>query len=143
MTDGTYPLVSFLPSQRNLADEFEVSRDTVQRALRDLADEGWIESKQGSGSRVVKSQRIQSSTARATRSRRGVTLGPLISEAFEQAQVSIDVYTLTSESLDAHIRLQPERIRGGLIAPQDIALRMLLPSRAMSTAPRRSTARTR
>ncbi|WP_308122056.1 winged helix-turn-helix domain-containing protein [Streptomyces sp. TRM70350] len=131
MTDGTYPLRSFLPSQRNLADEFGVSRDTVQRALRDLADEGWIESKQGSGSRVVKTQRIQSSTARATRSRRGVTLGPLISEAFEQPQVSMDVYTLTSETLDAHIRLQAERIRGGFIAPQRIALRMLLPSRTL------------
>lgn len=131
MTDGTYPLRSFLPSQRHLADEFGVSRDTVQRALRELSDEGWIESKQGSGSRVVKTQRIQSSTARATRSRRGVTLGPLISEAFEQPQVSMDVYTLTSETLDAHIRLQAERIRGGFIAPQRIALRMLLPSRAL------------
>ncbi|GGT39087.1 winged helix-turn-helix domain-containing protein [Streptomyces chromofuscus] len=131
MTDGTYPLRSFLPSQRHLADEFGVSRDTVQRALRELADEGWIESKQGSGSRVVKTQRIQSSTARATRSRRGVTLEPLISEAFERPEVSLDVYTLTSETLDTHIRLQAERIRGGFIAPQHIALRMLLPSRTL------------
>lgn len=128
MTDGTYPMRSFLPSQRDLAEEFGVSRDTVQRALRDLADEGWIESRQGSGSRVIKTQRIQSSTARATRSRRGVTLGPLISEAFEKPEVTLDVYTLTSESLDPHLRLQVERIRRGYIAPQRIALRMLLPS---------------
>ncbi|MFC9911656.1 winged helix-turn-helix domain-containing protein [Streptomyces sp. NPDC127197] len=129
MTDGRYPLRSFLPSQRDLAEEFGVSRDTVQRALRELADEGWIESRQGSGSRVVKAQRIQSSTAKATRTRGGVTLGPLISEAFEQPEVTLDVYTLTSESLDAHIRLQAERIRGGFIAPQHIGLRMLLPER--------------
>ncbi|MBG0854272.1 winged helix-turn-helix transcriptional regulator [Streptomyces spinoverrucosus] len=131
ITDGTYPLRSFLPSQRHLADEFGVSRDTVQRALRELADEGWIESKQGSGSRVVKTQRIQSSTAGATRSRRRVTLGPLVSEAFERPEVALDVYTLTSESLHAHIRLQAERIRGGFIAPQHITLRMLLPSRTV------------
>ncbi|MFE9444912.1 GntR family transcriptional regulator [Streptomyces sp. NPDC006602] len=127
MTDGTYPLRSFLPSQRDLAEELGVSRDTVQRALRELADEGWIESRQGSGSRVVKTQRIQSSAAKATRSRHGMTLGPLISEAFEQPEVTLDVYTLTSESLDAHIRLQVERIRGGAITPQHITLRMLLP----------------
>lgn len=127
MTDGTYPLRSFLPSQRDLAEELGVSRDTVQRALRELADEGWVESRQGSGSRVVKTQRIQSSAPKATRSRHGMTLGPLISEAFEQPEVTLDVYTLTSESLDAHIRLQVERIRGGAITPQHIALRMLLP----------------
>ncbi|MFF0202395.1 GntR family transcriptional regulator [Streptomyces sp. NPDC005017] len=131
MTDGTYPLRSFLPSQRDLAEEFEVSRDTVQRALRDLVDEGWIESRQGSGSRVIKTQRIQSSTARATRSRRGATLGPLISEAFEKPEVTLDVFTLTSESLDPHLRLQVERIRGGFIAPERIGLRLLLPSPAI------------
>ncbi|MFJ1974252.1 winged helix-turn-helix domain-containing protein [Streptomyces sp. NPDC087903] len=131
MTDGTYPLRSFLPAQRDLAAEFEVSRDTVQRALRELVDEGWIESRQGSGSRVIKTQRIQSSTPRATRTRLGMTLGPLISEAFEQPEVTLDVFTLTSESLDAHIRLQVERIRSGYIAPQHIALRMLLPDETM------------
>lgn len=127
MTDGTYPLRSFLPSQRDLAEELGVSRDTVQRALRELANEGWIESRQGSGSRVIKTQRIQSSAAKATRLRRDVTLAPFISEAFELPDVTLDVYTLTSESLDAHIRLQAERIRGGFISPQRITLRMLLP----------------
>ncbi|MGW5471848.1 winged helix-turn-helix domain-containing protein [Streptomyces chartreusis] len=128
MADGTYPLRSFLPSQRDLAEEFEVSRTTIQRVLRELASEGWIESRQGSGSRVVKTQRIQSSAAKATRSRRRATLGPLISEAFEEPEVTLDVFTLTSESLDAHIRLQAERIRAGFIAPQRIALRVLLPA---------------
>ena len=122
-----YPLHSFLPAQRALAVELGVSRDTVQRALRELASEGWIESRRGSGTRVVKVQRIQSSTAKATRVRGQVTLAPFISEAFEQPDVTLDVYTLTSESLDAHIRLQSERIRGGFISPQRITLRMLLP----------------
>lgn len=123
-----YPLHSFLPAQRALAVELGVSRDTVQRALRELVNEGWIESRRGSGSRVVKVQRIQSSTAKATRVRGQVTLAPFISEAFEQPEVTLDVYTLTSESLDAHIRLQSERIRGGFISPQRITLRMLLPN---------------
>ncbi|MGN9763184.1 GntR family transcriptional regulator [Streptomyces sp. SD31] len=127
MTVGTYPVGSFLPSQRDLAQEFGVSRDTVQRALRELANEGWIESRQGSGTRVVRAQPIQSTAPQATRSRRGTTLGPLLSEAFERAEVTLDVSTLTSESLDAHVRLQAERIRDRVIKPQRIALRMLLP----------------
>jgi DNA-binding transcriptional regulator YhcF (GntR family) len=128
MTDGTYPMRSYLPSARDLAEEFGVSRDTVQRALRELSKEGWIESRQGRGSRVVKTQLIHSQAPSATRTSRGATLGPLISEAFERRQVTLDVFTLTSESLDAHIRLQAERIRGGHIRPERIALRMLLPS---------------
>ncbi|MFB6959600.1 winged helix-turn-helix domain-containing protein [Streptomyces sp. NPDC056309] len=131
MADGTYPVRSFLPSQRDLAEEFGVSRDTVQRVLRELSNEGWTESRQGSGTRVIKNQRILSSAAKATRSSRGVTLGPLISEAFEQPDVRLDVYTLTSESLDAHIRLQAERIRGGFIQPESIVLRMLLPATSL------------
>ncbi|MGW5634944.1 GntR family transcriptional regulator [Streptomyces sp. NPDC003832] len=127
ITDGTYSLGASLPSQRDLASEFGVSRDTVQRALRNLAGEGWIQSRQGSGSRVIKNQRIQSTAPKATRYYGGATLGPLISEAFERSEVTLDVYTLTSESLDAHIRLQVERIRGGFIRPRHITLRMLLP----------------
>ncbi|MFD4502063.1 winged helix-turn-helix domain-containing protein [Streptomyces sp. NPDC058457] len=126
MTDGTYQQGAELPAQGRLAKEFGVSRDTVQRVVRELGNEGWIESRQGSPARVVNVQRAQSTTAKATRSRQ-VMMGPLISEAFEQPEVSLDVFTLTSESLDTHIRLQAERIRAGVIAPCRIAVRLLLP----------------
>lgn len=131
MTDGTYPPGTSLPSQRSLAEEFRVSRDTVQRVVQELGNEGWIENRQGARALVIKNQRIQSGTARATRTRRPMTLDPLISEAFEQREVTLDVYTLTSESLDVHIRRQDERIRAGVIAPERIALRMLLPSESL------------
>ena len=124
LASGHYPLHSRLPSQRELAHEFSVSRDTVQRVLAELKSERWIESRQGSGSRVIKSQRIHSPTS-------SQRLGPLISAAFEQKEVTLDVYTLTSESLDVHIRLQAERIRSGEIAPERIVLRMLLPSESL------------
>jgi DNA-binding transcriptional regulator YhcF (GntR family) len=127
MVDGTYPEKSFLPPQRELAEEFDVSRDTVQRVLRELKSEGWIDTRRGSGSRVIRVQRIHSPTS-SKQPDRMVTLRPLIDHAFEQSEVILDVFTLTSESLDTHIRLQAERIRLGTIAPQRIALRMLLPS---------------
>jgi DNA-binding transcriptional regulator YhcF (GntR family) len=132
MTDGRYPLSSYLPSQRDLAEEFHVSRDTVQRVLRELVNEGWIESHQGRGSKVVNTQLIQSSAAKGSRLRRGATLEGFISEAFEQPTVTLDVYTLTSESLYGHIQRQVDRIRDGFITPQRIALRMLLPSETLS-----------
>ncbi|SNX62172.1 regulatory GntR family protein [Streptomyces sp. TLI_55] len=132
MTDGVYPVGSFLPPQRELTKEFDVSRDTIQRALRELSDEGWIRSRQGSGSTVIKTQRIQSSAPKAVKSRHGATLSFIISSAFEEPEVHLDVYTLTAESLDAHIRVQAERIHAGEIAPERIALRLLLPDTTQS-----------
>ncbi|MER5222313.1 hypothetical protein [Streptomyces flaveus] len=40
----------------------------------------------------------------------------------------MDVYTLTSQCLDTHIRVQAERIRSKEIAPQRITVRMLQPA---------------
>ncbi|MFS4091369.1 GntR family transcriptional regulator [Streptomyces sp. AF1A] len=128
IADGFYLMDTYLPSQNALAKEFGISRDTVQRALRVLRGEGWIQSRQGKGSRVVRNQRIHSPTPRASRSRRQLTLGPLLAEAFEQPEVTLDIQTLTSESLDTHIRAQAERIRAKNIAPRRIALRLILPS---------------
>ncbi|WP_371528475.1 winged helix-turn-helix domain-containing protein [Streptomyces sp. NBC_01283] len=130
LVDGTYPLDSLLPPQRELAREFDVSRDTIQRVLRELISEGLVRSKQGSGSRVVKAQLAHMSAGggRAGGSTGRVSLGPIIGAAFEASRVTLDVFTLTSESLDAHIRVQAERIRVRAIEPERIAVRILLPS---------------
>jgi biotin operon repressor len=136
MSDGTYPLGSLLPPQRELAQELTVSRDTVQRVLRELSERGLVESRQGSGSRVIGSPvpqarpAQQQPPARAASSGR-TTLGPHIARAFERPEVVLDVFTFTSESLAAHIWLQAERIRSRDIAPRRIALRMLLPAKDM------------
>jgi DNA-binding transcriptional regulator YhcF (GntR family) len=100
LTDGTYQVGDRLPTQRELADRFDVSRDTVQRVLRALVTEGWIESRPGSGSRVIKAQRIQITTARRAKSG-PMKLGPMIGEAFDEPEVALDVHTLTSQSLES------------------------------------------
>ncbi|MFJ8538693.1 GntR family transcriptional regulator [Streptomyces sp. NPDC093591] len=130
MTDGTYAVDTRLPPQRDLAEEFGVSRDTVQRVINELRSEGWIETRQGSGSRVVRNQRIDSPASVKWPDRK-VTLGRLIEQAFERTEVTLDVFTLTAESLDAHIRLQAERIQVGEIAPERIVLRVLLPDESL------------
>jgi len=128
MVIGDYQVGTLLPTQRDLAKEFGVSRDTIQRALKALEDEGWIKSRQGSGSRVLKTQRIQPGVVESAKPSR-TAFGPIIAEAFDRPEVTLDVYTLTSESLDTHIRLLAERIREAQqSAPRRIAVRMLVPS---------------
>jgi DNA-binding transcriptional regulator YhcF (GntR family) len=130
MTDGTYPSMSVLPTQRALAEEFGVSRDTVARVLRELCDEGWIETRQGSRSRVLRTRRVHSPAGDA-RPEATATLGSVVGRAFEQPEVTLDVFTLTSQALDAHLRLQAERIFAGQITPRRITVRLLLPSESV------------
>lgn len=50
---GVYPPGSMLPVELTLCDKFGVSRQTIRQALALLADEGYIQRRQGSGSRVL------------------------------------------------------------------------------------------
>lgn len=128
IADGDYPPGSRLPPQRQLAEDFGVSRDTIQRVLDELNTEGWIESRPGSGSRVRVTLPIHVAAQSKVPPGR-IALGPFIARAFAQPVVELDVFTFTSESLDTHIRVQAEAIRNGQIpAPERIALRILLPS---------------
>jgi len=127
ITEGEYEEGTLLPSQRVLADSYGVSRDTVQRVFAVLADEGWIETRQGRGAVVLRRQTLRSS-ARGNAAQRRVTLGPLIAAAFEARDVALDAFTLTSEVLYTHVRVQEERIRAGEISPATITIRMLVPS---------------
>ena len=49
IADGTYQPGQRLPSERDLADEFGVSRPTVRRAVIALEMRGLLEARQGSG----------------------------------------------------------------------------------------------
>jgi DNA-binding Lrp family transcriptional regulator len=128
ISDGEYRPGYNLPPQRALAEEFGVSRDTIQRVLEELKTEGWIESRRGSGSKVRVTLPIHVTTQPKVRPRR-IALGPFVDRVFSQPAVELDVFTFTSESLDTHMRLQAEKIRNGQIrAPERIMLRILLPS---------------
>lgn len=50
---GQYPVGSRVPTEVELADQFSVSRVTIRRALDLLVQDGYVESRQGSGYRVV------------------------------------------------------------------------------------------
>ncbi|MFL2101076.1 GntR family transcriptional regulator [Desemzia sp. FAM 23991] len=52
--NGTYTLKSALPDQMQLCKEFGASRITIKRALNLLIEEGYLYSRQGSGTYVMK-----------------------------------------------------------------------------------------
>jgi GntR family trehalose operon transcriptional repressor len=50
---GQYAYNSYLPSEYNLIDEYDCSRNTVRRAIAKLADEGYVQSMHGKGVLVL------------------------------------------------------------------------------------------
>ncbi|MGI5251427.1 GntR family transcriptional regulator [Actinacidiphila glaucinigra] len=127
IADGKYPVGQRIPTQVVLGERFQVSRDTVQHALSKLEDEGLIEAKQGSGTVVVK--RPDGQVRAGVEDGPGmVSLGPYMSMAFEAEHVTLDLFSLTAESMDDHLRSQALRVRDGLIRPRSITVRLLLPS---------------
>ena len=48
----TWPLGSIMPGEVELAEEFGCARATVNRAMRELADEGFIDRKRKAGTRI-------------------------------------------------------------------------------------------
>ncbi|MCM2577317.1 winged helix-turn-helix domain-containing protein [Streptomyces meridianus] len=129
IADGTYAPGTRIPTQRALVDRFAVSRDTVRRALDDLKSKGLIETRQGSGAVVARTHDDHMKQPQAM-----VHLRPYIARAFEEPEVTLDLISLTSESIDAHIRAQILRIQDGEIRPRRISVRILLPSADITLA---------
>ena len=50
---GFWVIGDYLPSENNLAVEFEVSRPTVRRALQNLEENGFISRRRGDGTKVL------------------------------------------------------------------------------------------
>lgn len=55
IAEGVYQVGSFLPTQTELAMEFDASRMTVKKAVEMLIIEGLVYSKQGNGTKVLNS----------------------------------------------------------------------------------------
>jgi DNA-binding transcriptional regulator YhcF (GntR family) len=103
-----------LPSQPELAEWFGVARETVKRGLDPLRAEGLIVSRQGSGVFV------------RAKTQRAVELRPHIEAAFEHAHVAIDFAGFSGETLRDSVTEALDKIRIGRLAPETIAIRVLL-----------------
>ena len=56
--NGSYPYQSFLPSEAELTDEYACSRSSIRRALGMLARDGYVQSQQGKGVRVIRNPQL-------------------------------------------------------------------------------------
>jgi len=63
LRDKTWPPGSLLPTEVDLAREFGCARPTINRALRELADEGLLNRKRKAGTRVVEAPERKASFA--------------------------------------------------------------------------------
>ena len=131
-----------LPSQMELADHYGVSRDTVQKALKDLADADLIVSQQGSGSRVAgeKGEPVEAYDGQLQPALDA--LKPYVEEALKSPEVTVDFYGLTSETLTTVLKPLLNLLEGtDAPRPESLVIRLLLPSLKEPGAVPRSTER--
>jgi DNA-binding GntR family transcriptional regulator len=91
---GEYPPGSMLPSEHQIADEFQIARPTAVRALRVLRQDGWIDTQQGKGSFV----------------RGRPALAGLESQRPGEEALNRDESTEPGELIDAGITTPPARV---------------------------------
>lgn len=89
--DGRLALETRLPGERELAAALNISRTTVASALGQLREEGYLYSRQGSGSRIALPERPVESAAKQTDplsvnlAVAALSAGPEIHQAYSQA----------------------------------------------------------
>ncbi|MDJ0345072.1 GntR family transcriptional regulator [Streptomyces sp. H10-C2] len=126
-----------IPTQESLLRRFGVSRATVQRALDELRQDGYIDSGKGRGSYVLDRGAARHGLEPDTAM---LSLRAHIAAAFEEPEVRLDVFSLTAETLHSALQEPLLRIREGKLRPESIRVRLLLPSPDASLAIPRSVA---
>ena len=123
---NTYPPGAMLPTEFQLCQQFQVSRQTIRMALKLLTDRGLIQRRQGCGSRVLEHTDVQPQSHRTvaliTSSIRDYLIPTLLREA--QAVLSAEgcIVRLYATSNHVHIErqlllelLQEEQLDGILV----------------------------
>ncbi|MFF8454658.1 GntR family transcriptional regulator [Streptomyces albidoflavus] len=111
-----------LPSHKTLTEIYGFARATIQRALRDLEDEGLVVSRKGSGVFV------------RNRTERPAGLRPYVEQAFSSKDVTIDFAGFSSETLHGALQEPMDKIRIGRLTPSSITVRILVPDMAIPQA---------
>ncbi|WP_095046473.1 winged helix-turn-helix domain-containing protein [Streptomyces sp. WM6386] len=119
-----------LPTQAELAEEFNVERGAVRQALRALQEDGLLSNvSKGSPPRIAEPAPVRGAPQPTM-----VGLAPRLAEAFSAKHVRVDVVSHTSETLMLALGDSLRRIHEGRIHPESINFRVLLPSRDINLA---------
>ncbi|MFE9252250.1 GntR family transcriptional regulator [Streptomyces sp. NPDC007088] len=111
-----------IPSHKELTELYGFARATIQRALRDLEEEGLVVSRKGSGVYV------------RNRTERPAGLRPYVEQAFSRDHVTIDFAGFSSETLHGALQEPLDKIRVGRLTPQSITMRILVPDMSVPQA---------
>ncbi|MDJ1135888.1 winged helix-turn-helix domain-containing protein [Streptomyces iconiensis] len=122
--NGEFEPGARLPTQRELETEFGVSRSAVREALAALAQDGLLE---GIGRGASPTVAIHARPGDAPRTA-GTELGERLYAAFQADHVTIDAFSLTTETLNNALSRPQVDIIEGTLAPESVTIRILIPS---------------
>jgi DNA-binding transcriptional regulator YhcF (GntR family) len=125
IADGVFPVGGRIPAQAALEERFGVSRPTVQRALQELRKDGYIDNRRGRAAEVL--GRDPSPRAREPE-RAFEALTTHVAAAFEERAITIDAYSLTTETLGGALAQPIQATMTGDLNPASIRVRLLLPA---------------
>ncbi|KOG31059.1 GntR family transcriptional regulator [Streptomyces resistomycificus] len=111
-----------LPSHQKLTELYGFARATIQRALRELEDQGLVVSRKGSGVYV------------RNRTERPAGLRPYVEQAFTAQHVTIDFAGFSGETLHGALQEPLDKIRVGRLTPASIQVRILVPDMSVPQA---------
>lgn len=121
---GELPPGARIPTQKDLADEFGVNRTAVRQALHELKRRGLLtEGGRGAPPAVARGAPSDQAPKPA-----GTELAERLYEAFRAEHVTIDTYSLTTETFNNALARPHRAIADGELAPRSITVRAIMPS---------------
>lgn len=111
-----------IPSGPELADRYHIAKNTAQKAVDALKDEGLVVARHGSGVYVRE------------RTERAVGLRPHIERAFAKPEVTIDFAGFSGETLHGALVEPLDKVRHGGFRPESITVRVLVPDTSVPWA---------
>lgn len=121
---GNLPHGARLPTQHELAEEFETNRTAVRQALDLLRHEGLLTGTgRGAPPRVAERAPVHEAPRKAD-----IELADRLLHAFRAEHVTIDVFSLTTETLNTALAPSMISISRGELRPRSVTVRVLLPS---------------
>ncbi|MGP3983425.1 winged helix-turn-helix domain-containing protein [Streptomyces sp. KR80] len=125
---------SRMPTQAKLAEEFGVERSVIRQALRVLQDENLLTNvSRGSPATVAEIHTGEVGTVPRPQPAT-VGLASRVVAAFEARHVRIDALCLTAETLSIALAEPIRQVHAGLLRPETVKVRVLLPSRDINLA---------
>jgi DNA-binding transcriptional regulator YhcF (GntR family) len=121
---GELPQGARIPTQKDLAGEFGVNRTAVRQALDELRRDGLL-TDTGRGAPPTVAEPAASHGAPKPA---GTELAERLYEAFRAEHVTIDAFSLTTETLNNALARPHRSIVDGTLTPQSITLRVIVPS---------------